>query len=150
MYKHYCISCWESHYINKEPLDCINALFCEDCDIDFDLFMEDEIAHFPSGYQIIWSENTVAIPNNKVRKKIPKKLYDEVVDYFQWICQYCWCNCKEWTHQLTLDHIIPVTAWWLNSFSNLVVACNKCNSKLSDRLFPNYISKYDFMQNILK
>ena len=150
MYKHYCCSCWDSHYINTEPLDCINPLFCEDCTVDFNLVDDSEKVDFPSWYKIIWAENTIAIPNHKARKAIPKKLYDEVVEYFQWICQYCWCDCLDWSHKITLDHILPVSAWWLNSFSNLVVACSRCNCLLADRLFPDYANKYDFMQQTFK
>jgi 5-methylcytosine-specific restriction endonuclease McrA len=45
-------------------------------------------------------------------------------------CQYCGKHC---TDDLTLDHIIPKSRGGENSWTNLVVACMKCNNKKADK-----------------
>lgn len=47
-------------------------------------------------------------------------------DHFQ--CQYCGGN-----KNLTLDHIMPRSRGGQSSWTNLITACNRCNSKKGDR-----------------
>ena len=42
-------------------------------------------------------------------------------------CQYCGHSFP--TEQLTLDHIVPKSRAGLNTWTNLVASCKKCNQK---------------------
>jgi 5-methylcytosine-specific restriction endonuclease McrA len=44
-------------------------------------------------------------------------------------CQYCGEK-----NNLTIDHVVPTSRGGGNSYSNLVVACNSCNTKKGNRL----------------
>ena len=150
LYKHICNNCWDSYYMWHEPLTTTDILFCSSWCIDNSKIHEDEVSEINSWYQIIGASNIIAIPNEKMRKMIPPKLYHSVIDYYQWICQYCWVSCYDQWVTMTIDHIVPVTAWWKNEFKNLVIACHRCNNLLWDRLFDNFQDKYAFMQSKLK
>lgn len=47
-------------------------------------------------------------------------------------CQYCGS-----TKNLTIDHIHPKSKGGEDTWSNLVVACNSCNTQKSDKLLEN-------------
>lgn len=47
-------------------------------------------------------------------------------DHFQ--CQYCGSN-----RNLTLDHLFPKSRGGKSSWTNLITACNRCNTRKGDR-----------------
>ena len=47
-------------------------------------------------------------------------------------CQYC--GRKHDRHELTLDHVIPRSRGGTSTWSNIVLACIKCNMRKGDRL----------------
>ncbi|MCY3023520.1 MAG: HNH endonuclease [Planctomycetota bacterium] len=47
-------------------------------------------------------------------------------------CQYC--GRKRDRHELTLDHVIPRSRGGTSTWSNIVLACIKCNMRKGDRL----------------
>ena len=58
-------------------------------------------------------------------------------------CQYCGYSADDMTdcRKLVVDHIIPVSFIVINDISNLITSCDKCNSKLSDKVFSNLNEK---------
>lgn len=46
-------------------------------------------------------------------------------------CQYCGKTCSK--HQLTLDHVIPVSQGGAKSWKNIVTACIECNQRKGGR-----------------
>jgi len=51
------------------------------------------------------------------------------------LCGYCGKNFKE--HQLTKDHIVPVSKGGPNTWTNCVTACVKCNSFKGNKLLDD-------------
>ena len=49
-----------------------------------------------------------------------------------WVCKYCWLDLI--SHKKHLDHIIPLSKWWLHSIYNLQRLCVKCNLKKSNKI----------------
>jgi hypothetical protein len=52
--------------------------------------------------------------------------------YDEWInlCNKYWniCLCCKKQEKLTIDHIIPISKWWLNTIDNIQPLCFSCNS----------------------
>ena len=69
----------------------------------------------------------VRIPYRKL--STPKPTKSSIYKRDGYKCQYCGC-----TKNLTLDHIIPKSKGGSDSFANLVVACNSCNTKKGNKL----------------
>jgi len=144
LYQHRCNDCWEKHYINKEPLDCINPLFCENCWVDEEKINKQEVVEFYSWYQVIWSKvNLHSISD--VKRKIWKKRKNKLIWDYAGVCQYCY---EYFWDNLEIDHIIPYCGWWSNELSNLTVACKKCNNVWSDKLFNNFFEKQEYIARI--
>lgn len=49
-------------------------------------------------------------------------------------CQYCGCGTQK---KLTLDHVIPRSKGGKSTWTNLVTACQKCNTMKGDSLLEN-------------
>ncbi len=60
--------------------------------------------------------------------KLPPVNRREVLRRDKYACQYCG-NTKK----LTLDHVIPRSKGGKHSWDNVVIACESCNSRKSDR-----------------
>lgn len=86
-------------------------------------------------------ESSITIPRILVLKKMAKlkgiKLTSQnVFKRDKRVCQYCGTgnlrglNC-------TIDHIVPKSKGGENSWTNLVTACKKCNSKKSNSLLSD-------------
>ena len=48
-------------------------------------------------------------------------------------CPLCWIDISERSER-HLDHVIPLSKWWLHTISNLQWLCPKCNMKKSNKL----------------
>ncbi|MBW4577381.1 MAG: HNH endonuclease [Aphanothece sp. CMT-3BRIN-NPC111] len=60
--------------------------------------------------------------------KIPPVNRREVLKRDRHTCQYCGS-----TKQLTLDHVIPRSKGGKHTWDNVVIACERCNSRKGDR-----------------
>ena len=49
----------------------------------------------------------------------------------QGICHYC--KARFSPHQITMDHVIPISSGGKSVKSNIVPACKNCNTEKSDR-----------------
>lgn len=47
------------------------------------------------------------------------------------VCQYCGKKCSN--HELTIDHVIPVSKQGPENWNNVVAACRGCNQKKGNR-----------------
>lgn len=65
------------------------------------------------------------------RKPLPKGLRFEVFKRDKFKCQYCGANAPEVI--LNVDHIVPVAGGGGNGITNLITACQSCNSGKSDK-----------------
>lgn len=63
----------------------------------------------------------------RVRKQVLER------DYFT--CHYC---SQEAT---TVDHLIPISKGGTDEATNMVAACNKCNSGKRDRIAPSFFER---------
>jgi hypothetical protein len=67
-----------------------------------------------------------------------QKIRHWIYDQYQSVCVYCGDNLSK--SSAVLEHVIPLSAWpeewqWLsNDSSNLVAACNLCNSRKNNNL----------------
>ena len=71
----------------------------------------------------------------KKREFIPRSVYRLVYRRDKFTCQYCNRNInilKLQGEKLVLDHIIPWSRGGSNDPSNLILACDRCNSEKSD------------------
>jgi 5-methylcytosine-specific restriction endonuclease McrA len=70
----------------------------------------------------------LAVPIND----LTAEQWQEVLQVFHYRCAYCPPTCKECknkTHALTQDHIVPLSKNGSNTVSNIAPACQSCNSK---------------------
>lgn len=54
-------------------------------------------------------------------------------------CQYCQNELK--LHEATIDHVLPICKGGKNEWTNLVIACLKCNQEKGDKLLINFDKK---------
>lgn len=71
--------------------------------------------------------NYIRIPISKIMSEKPSRSMIYTRDENK--CQYCGS-----TRNLTIDHVIPKCKGGKNTYSNLVVACNSCNTKKGNKL----------------
>ena len=58
--------------------------------------------------------------------------WQEIKAVFSYQCAYCpddCVECQQQTHELTQDHITPLSRGGQNTVSNIVPACRSCNAK---------------------
>ena len=48
-----------------------------------------------------------------------------------WECNLCWCDIVDNYH---IDHIYPLSKWWIHWISNIQLLCPTCNMKKGDRI----------------
>ena len=70
--------------------------------------------------------NFIYLPITRIRNTKPSRKSIHARDGYK--CVYCGS-----TRQLTVDHILPKSRGGENTYSNLVSACNSCNTKKGDR-----------------
>ena len=78
-------------------------------------------------HRVIRLLNYVKIPLSKIVSHRPSKAMIYKRDNNS--CQYCGS-----TRHLTIDHVIPKSKGGSEEWTNLVVACSKCNTKKGDKL----------------
>jgi hypothetical protein len=61
---------------------------------------------------------------------------DDMLDSQKWLCNICWCNIQN-REDRHLDHIYPLSKWWLHTISNLQWLCVKCNLSKGDSVPPH-------------
>ena len=71
-----------------------------------------------------------------VRKNKP--LRSAIERRHRWLCVYC--GVHKSVKKLTLDHVIPRSAGGDNSLTNLVSACQACNSSKNDKVLESWAS----------
>ena len=57
----------------------------------------------------------------------------------RWLCQYC--GSAHRTHELTFDHVIPKSRGGRTAWTNIVAACQRCNTKTGNRM-PHEVEMY--------
>jgi 5-methylcytosine-specific restriction endonuclease McrA len=74
--------------------------------------------------------STIRLTMNHIQRawRVPAVSRREVLKRDKHTCQYCGSN-----KQLTLDHIIPRSKGGPHSWTNVVTACARCNSRKGDR-----------------
>jgi len=60
--------------------------------------------------------------------RVPPVTRREVLRRDHYTCQYCGS-----THNLTLDHVIPLSRGGSHTWDNVVTACERCNQRKGDR-----------------
>lgn len=60
-------------------------------------------------------------------------------------CRYCDTQIMN-KKDLTLDHIIPISKGGLSLPENLVVACDRCNTILADKVFETFEIRREWVQ----
>lgn len=89
--------------------------------------------------------------NSKVRKHKQRAVSDntitrtalkELLVKQNYKCNYCWCNLDiNIKYSVHIDHIIPISKWWLNSLSNIQYLCSKCNLSKWNNIYAQIIRK---------
>lgn len=79
------------------------------------------------GKRVIRLVNYIKLPYEKLIQNKPSRAMIYKRDSHK--CQYCGS-----TKNLTIDHIIPRSRGGEDTWENLVVACNPCNTRKSDKL----------------
>lgn len=64
------------------------------------------------------------------RHRIPPDIRQEVYRRDDFTCQYC--NIKYTPHDLTIDHLIPISRGGLDEMTNYVTCCRQCNYRKSN------------------
>jgi hypothetical protein len=73
--------------------------------------------------------------------KVREQRKYELIERDGMACHYCDCllvdtperSSPRWYGKLTVDHVVPVSAGGSNKLSNLVLACQECNSRKRDK-----------------
>jgi len=81
-----------------------------------------------------WFVPEVMMYTKQVRKKRRKPNFSRYGIYYRdrWTCQYC--GTKESSKNLTFDHVLPRKHGGVTSWTNIVTACQRCNSNKADKL----------------
>ena len=79
------------------------------------------------GKRVIRLVNYIKLPYEKLMQNKPSRSMIYKRDGHK--CQYCGS-----TKNLTIDHVIPRSRGGEDTWENLVVACNSCNTRKSDKL----------------
>lgn len=82
------------------------------------------------GKRVIRLVNYIKLPYAKLMQNKPSRIMIYKRDGHK--CQYCGS-----TKELTIDHIIPRSRGGEDTWENLVVACNSCNTKKGDKLLED-------------
>ena len=84
--------------------------------------------HSPSVVLLVPEHIRLTITDRERVWKVPPVNRREVLRRDKHTCQYCGS-----TKQLTLDHIIPRSKGGKHTWDNVVIACERCNSRKGDR-----------------
>jgi len=84
--------------------------------------------HSPSVVLLVPEHIRLTITDRERVWKVPPVNRREVLRRDKHTCQYCGS-----TKQLTLDHVIPRSKGGKHTWDNVVIACERCNSRKGDR-----------------
>lgn len=84
--------------------------------------------HSPSLVLLVPEHIRLTITDRERVWKVPPVNRREVLRRDKHTCQYCGS-----TKQLTLDHVIPRSKGGKHTWDNVVIACERCNSRKGDR-----------------
>lgn len=109
--------------ISKESFWNIYSIYSDDelSIIKLSVDLAKQYFEYKETYKSKRKEAQSYIQNKNNRKRIFNKHWA--------ICKFCWS-----TENLSIDHIIPVSKWWLNEDDNLQILCKSCNSKKSNKI----------------
>jgi hypothetical protein len=62
------------------------------------------------------------------RQRISARQRRHIIERAQGCCEYCLCQAAFATQSLSVEHILPIHLGGDNSFENLALACQGCNS----------------------
>lgn len=97
-----------------EPLDCYNSKGYK--------------VHSPSLVLLVPEHIRLTITDAERVWRVPPVNRKEVLRRDKYACQYC-----GHTKQLTLDHVLPRSKGGKHTWDNVVIACERCNSRKGDR-----------------
>jgi 5-methylcytosine-specific restriction endonuclease McrA len=60
---------------------------------------------------------------------------NKIIEEQSWLCKNCWIDIKNNYH---IDHIYPISKWWLHSIDNIQILCPSCNMKKSNKIITKY------------
>jgi len=116
------------------------AKFCSGCGA---LLLEDKKE------EIERTEYRTELPPTKWLRKVSVKTRQVVYERDNFICQYCGRHCYDsWitdNQQLTLDHLVPITAGGTFEEINLITCCRECNSIKGNKRFKNMEDARDYI-----
>lgn len=75
------------------------------------------------------------MPNKRYNSAYYQRVRREVLERDYFTCHYCSQEAN------TVDHLIPLSKGGTDEASNLVAACNKCNSGKRDRIAPGFFER---------
>jgi len=74
------------------------------------------------------------------RAGFTKALKKRVLERDNHVCQYCG------ERAVCVDHVVPVAFIPNHDMKNLVASCERCNKKLSDKVFTTFEAKHAYAQ----
>ena len=89
--------------------------------------------------------NLVAVPDEKRRKTISKRIAKKLYDDQEGKCAYCFKYVNTNYH---IDHIVPLSVGGCSNIENLVVSCPQCNLKASNKVFDSFWQKQAYLLSI--
>lgn len=69
------------------------------------------------------------------RKKVPKRLKEQVAKRANFRCEYCRCSDLAATQAHSADHVDPFSLGGETDFSNLAYVCQGCNGRKYNKQF---------------
>lgn len=70
--------------------------------------------------------------------KLNYKEWKVLLDLFAGLCPYC----STWGHELTVDHVVPVSKGGTNDINNLIPCCFKCNTLKGAKLLDEWLNPF--------
>jgi 5-methylcytosine-specific restriction endonuclease McrA len=77
---------------------------------------------------------------NHKRKKFSKKEREYIFNRDEYICQICHKNLKNLPKERILDHIVPLSKFGTNEFTNIWLLCSECDSDKKSKIIPDAIN----------
>lgn len=129
---------------------------CKECRKQYKEQHKEEIAEYQKQYkkthkneikeyQRQWKKDNPHVDfNNNIKQKygvdsnITKEQYYEILEYFGYKCAYCSCELNN--SNTTLDHILPLSSYYIVDIWNVVPCCRSCNSSKNNKELLDWLS----------